>query len=65
MPSAEDTIFGEWFANRSASRVINRRQHIDKISRMKDRSASRVMNNRDLSKGRIIVFFDKIKGGGA
>ena len=57
VPSAED-MFGEWFDNRSASRVINHRQRIAKRSRTRDRSASRVMNNRDRSEGRMIAFFE-------
>ena len=43
VPSAED-LFGGWFYdNRSASRVINHRQRIDKRSQTRDRSESRVM----------------------
>ena len=41
--------------------MLNHRQRIDKSSRMRDRSASRVMNNRDRSKGRMIAFFENVK----
>ena len=43
-PSAENIFEGWFYDNRSASRVINHRQRIDESSRMRDRSASRVMN---------------------
>ena len=60
VPSAED-MFGEWFDNRSASRVMNHRQRIGKSFRMIDRSVSRVMNYRHRSKVRMIAFFENVK----
>ena len=53
VPSAED-MFGEWFGNRSANRVINRRQRIGESLRMRDRSVGRAMNHRRRSKVRMI-----------
>ena len=67
-PSAED-VFGGWlYDNRSASRVINHRQWINKMSRMRDRSESRVMKidekNDANKRPECKQSGDKSKGGG-
>ena len=54
-------MFGGRLVNRGASGAINYQQRIDKSSRKRDRIASRVMNNRDRSKGRMVTFFENVK----
>ena len=41
--------------------MINHQRLIDKTLRMRDRSASRVVENREQSKGRMITFFENAK----
>ena len=68
VPSKEDLYGGPFYNNRSASRVINRRQRIDEKLKPRDRSESRVIQindkttrMRDRSASRVVT---NQKGGG-